>query len=237
MNELLKNDFINLCNNNQIISTYMLRDINDDYLEKNKMNNVDLIFKQSNLKSFDSNSKDYMNTYLEGFGGYQNNVIKMYRNKLMLYYLYLYKKDNIYQLSNDEIIKFNISCINLLIHELTHAKQDQIVKNIIDAKKPIHDLLEADFNQVDVEFYDKFYDLFASEYNANMEASIYINKLINNTNLKKFNNNETLNLIKKAYKGDALASRFLKLVGEDINTYNLDELTTKEKVLYGFPRK
>ena len=70
-----------------------------------------------------------------------------------------------------------------------------------------------------------------------MEASIYINKLINNTNLKKFNNNETLNLIKKAYKGDALASRFLKLVGEDINTYNLDELTTKEKVLYGFPRK
>ena len=155
----------------------------------------------------------------------------------MLYYLYLYKKDNIYQLSNDEITKFNISCINLLIHELTHAKQDQIVKNIIDTKKPIHDLLEADFNQVDVEFYDKFYDLFASEYNANMEASIYINKLINNTNLKKFNNNETLNLIKEAYKDDALASRFLKLVGEDINTYNLDELTTKEQVLYGFPRK
>ena len=177
MNELLKKDFINLCNNNQIISTYMLRDINDDYLEKNKMNDVDLVFKQSNLKSFDSNSKDYMNTYLEGFGGYQNNIIKMYRNKLMLYYLYLYKKDNIYQLSNDEIIKFNVSCINLLIHELTHAKQDQIIHNIIESKKAIHDLLEADFNQVDVEFYNKFYDLFASEYNANMEASIYINNV------------------------------------------------------------
>ena len=48
MNELLKKDFINLCNNNQIISTYMLRDINDNYLEKNKMNYVDFMFKQSN---------------------------------------------------------------------------------------------------------------------------------------------------------------------------------------------
>ena len=34
-----------------------------------------LKFLKSNHKSFDSNSKDYENTYLEGFGSYQNDVI------------------------------------------------------------------------------------------------------------------------------------------------------------------
>lgn len=234
MDELLKKDFINMCNNKQIISTYMLQDIKNDYLENNKMNEVYLNFVKSNLKSFDSNSKGYEDTYLEGFAGYKNDIIKMYRTKLMLYYLYLFNKNNIYELTNEEITKFNIACVNTLIHELTHAKQDQIVNNIIDSKDAIYKLLKADFNQTDSNFYDKYYEYFVTEYNANLEASIYINKLLNNTNLKKLNNHETLNLVKKAYKDETLAIKFLNLIGEEID---YQELNNKERVLYGFPRK
>lgn len=237
MNELLKKDFIDLYNNKTIISTYMLNDIKEDYLEKNKMNDIYLKFLKSNHKSFDSNLRDYENTYLEGFGGYQNDVIKMYRSKLMLYYLYLYKKDNIYMLNEDEIGYFNLACVNTLIHELTHAKQDKIVKQEIDAKDAIYKILKVDFDQTDSDFYDKYYDYFITEYNANLEASIYINKLVNNTNLKHLNTKETLRLIGKAYKDEALGIKFLNLLGENMDNYNYEQLTVKERVLYGFPRK
>ena len=87
------------------------------------------------------------------------------------------------------------------------------------------------------DFYDKYYDYFITEYNANLEASIYINKLVNNTNLKHFNTKETLRLIEKAYKDEALGIKFLNLLGENMDNYNYEQLTIKERVLYGFPRK
>ena len=140
-------------------------------------------------------------------------------------------------LNEDEIGYFNLACVNTLIHELTHAKQDKIVKQEIDAKDAIYKILKVDFDQTDSDFYDKYYDYFITEYNANLEASIYINKLVNNTNLKHLNTKETLRLIEKAYNDEALGIKFLNLLGENMDNYNYEQLTVKEKVLYGFPRK
>lgn len=237
MNELLKEDFINLCLNKKPITTYMLNDIKNDFVEKNNMNDISLNFVKSIHKSFDSNSKDYMNTYLEGFGGYSNDKINMYRTKLMLYYLYKFKKDYVEQLDHNQIGTFNVTCINTLIHELVHAKQEQIVKGIIESKDVIQKILKADFIINDEKFYDMYYEYFISEYNANLEASIYINKLLNNTTLKHLNNNETLEIIKKAYDDQPIALTFINLINHDINDYNYQQLDSKEKILYGFPRR
>ena len=109
-----------------------------------------------------------------------------------------------------------------------------------DVEKALGDkvkILKVDFDQTDSDFYDKYYDYFITEYNANLEASIYINKLVNNTNLKHLNTKETLRLIGKAYKDEALGIKFLNLLGENMDNYNYEQLTVKERVLYGFPRK
>lgn len=244
MNELLKNDFLNACNNNQIISTYMINDFMYDYITKNKIEDYvsGIKYLKSIHKSFDSNSKDYEETVDEGFAGYstKSGTISFYRTKLMQYYLYLFKKDNIYQLTQDEIVKFNLECIDTIIHELTHAKQNAIVNGDYETKEAIYKVLKLEFDLEKfnvnkfIDLYNRYYEYFVSEYNASLEASIYANKLISNTDYKKLN---TKKIFDKAYLDKSLVEKFLLINDDNINNYDYHNLTNKEKILYGFPRK
>lgn len=128
--------------------------------------------------------------------------------------------------NDKEIKRINLECLKILVHEMTHANQFMITSNKKESNEIIRTILNKEIELEKrpdfLEFYNKYYDYFVSEYNANMVANSFILKLGYRVDIKI---------------NDNLVSDFLKIIGDDINNYDLSTLTKKEKILYGFKRK
>ena len=72
------------------------------------------------------------------------------------------------------------------------------------------------------------------EPNSNLETFFKISQLQNITYNQKLN---TKKIFVKAYLDKSLVEKFLLINDDNINNYDYHNLTNKEKILYGFPRK
>lgn len=162
------------------------------------------------------------------------------------------KEKRIEQLTEIEVLIMCIRFLEMLFHELTHAKQEMIIRSIKETNPLIRQILleDAHIFRWQNHLYDRFYDDFITEYNAKIMSKVMISYFLNDyPSLKensKLNINEELyKMVKNYYNKDGKINypiiRFKQISSNNfceddiIRMEGFNSLTKFEKIKYGMP--
>lgn len=236
----MENLFLNYIDSNKIIDKEFITILIKDYIEKNPEI-------EERLKKFDFVGKEI------GYSAYNPWTSAMY-----IYYAGLINEtnaiDNFEKLDKEFIKKLSLEMIMIIYHEITHAKQEILMRKYDKYNRFImKDISTGNHLLDDNRFFRiliTMHNLMPNEYNANFEALIM--QLAFQKKLNEITNNEIydLELLKDGvlgyyYKNDdriisPVESFYTKInyhfnINDYLNNEIYQSLSNYDKIRYGFP--
>lgn len=162
------------------------------------------------------------------------------------------KGKRVEELTDIELLIMCIRFLEMLFHELTHAKQEIIIRSLQETNPLIKQILleDAHIFRWQNHLYDRHYDDFITEYNAEIMSKVMTSYFFNDYPLLQEVSNININeeiykMVKKYYlrneKNSYPIIRFKQITSkifcEDdiINMEGFNNLTEFEKIKYGIP--
>lgn len=225
--------FIETMYESKILSEQYLAEFIEDYAIKNKLTNS--LKGVGFVDPTDKETKEILDAPL----GYSNKWIIIDRERMIYDLLNFYNiKDYI---NGEQLTKINLAMVRMLYHEIVHAKQYDIIDGYRDANYEIADLLDNSFYYAHTyrDLYNKYHDLFLTEFNANMESAFMADLFYDRIIKKAMNvNNPYLDqsismYLSQGYYIDSPLDKFNKLTKQKLNP--AEGLETYDKIIYGMP--
>lgn len=162
------------------------------------------------------------------------------------------KKKRIEQVTNLEVFTMCIRFLEMLFHELAHARQEIIIRNFKETSPLIKEVLleDAHLFRWQNHLYDRYYDDFITEYNAQIMSKVMIIHFFNEYHLLSeignFNAEEELSKMITNYyiKNGQISFPIVRFKRITSNNFSKDDIISKEgfnsltefdKIQYGMP--
>ena len=162
------------------------------------------------------------------------------------------KEKRIEEITDMELLIMCIRFLEMLFHELAHAKQEMIIRSLEDTNPLIKQILleDAHIFRWQNHLYDRYYDDFITEYNAEIMSKVMISYFFNDypplQQISKLNINEEIyKMIRNYYNKDGKINnpiiRFKQITSNNfseddiIRMEGFNSLTKFEKIKYGMP--
>lgn len=232
----------------EILNCYSNKNlINKDFIEYFIFHYVDLLGLEQVVKGVPfSRSVDTLVAYSP-----KHLTVTISRNNTFNKML-IAKKKRIEQVSNLDIFTMCIRFLEMLFHELAHANQEMIIRSLKKENSFIKDIIleDAHLFRWQNHLYDKYYDDFITEYNAEVMSKIMLIRFFNTypllSKIGNFNVEEELSkMITKYYvKNDQVSIPIIRFKTITNNNFSKDDiikmegfnsLTEFDKVKYGMP--
>ncbi|MEG2250821.1 MAG: hypothetical protein RSD09_04495 [Bacilli bacterium] len=249
MEEELVKQFENVVSTNKFIDIYFKREFIYNYVIANNSQNQ---LKEVKFKNTCALSE------LDCTGSFGNKTMTLYTTNSINKSLKKFKKTSVYQLTKEELLITNIEIIITILHELNHVYHDSIIKGDNIKEECIKKILTDNNNLLGNQYskYDRrreeslkiLKQLYTAneidishEYNAEMEANIYMNNIIQNNDIfniipnKDYIKSRINKYIDYAYRDKSIIERYVDITNQSLTDYDYKNLTPNERILYGFP--
>lgn len=235
-------NIINKIKNKQILTKADLERFTSLYVNENRLQNEVRDISLSYVQD-DNEFAYYDNDEKKIFVAYNYILKEVKENNDNNFYSYI--------IPNPLYEDVNLQLLQVILHELKHAKQHNIIKNCSKDEVIINALIDS-FKYSQCNLYNEYNSEFIIEYNAELEASMELNELIVNNNLPDYNENidkiirniglyryrsnqyrSLLHIFNYLVMSQSYSEFFLK----DIyyNNYDYNNISSLDKILYGLP--